>query len=122
MNHTLFAVCRRFLAASAALFAASWPASAQTAGVGEVRGRVFSSSSASYLNNARVTVKGTSIETFTDSSGEYVLPRVPVGEIEIVAGFTGLTPHTARVAVESGKTARHDFDLAARTTPPCQRL
>ena len=92
-------------------------ARAQTAGVGEVRGRVFSSSSASYLNNARVYVKGTSIETFSDSSGEYVLARVPAGAVEVVAGFTGLTPREAQVIVESGKTVRHDFDLAARTTP-----
>ena len=44
----------------------------------------------SYLNNARVTVKGTSLEAFTDSSGEYVLARVPAGPVEVAAAFTGL--------------------------------
>jgi len=69
----------RLSAFHAAFVAVFLVASVQAAEVGEVRGRVYSSSSASYLNNARVTVKGTSLEAFTDSSGEYVLARVPAG-------------------------------------------
>lgn len=101
-----------------AIFAACFLTGVQAADVGEVRGRVFSSSSASYLNNARVTIKGTSFEAFTDSSGEYVLARVPTGAVDLTAAFTGLTPEEARIAVEAGKTVRHDFDLASRTTAP----
>ena len=99
----------------AVLFASTLPA--QTSGTGEVRGRVYSSSSGSYLNRVRLTVKGTSLETFTDSSGSFTLTRVPAGSAEVTATYTGLAPRSAAVTVAAGGAATLDFDLDAREGP-----
>ena len=108
------AVLRRLLAVGALLVALSTLVGAEHPGTGEVRGRVFNVSSGRNLNNARVSVKGTSIEAFTDESGEYRL-QVPPGEVELVAQYTGLGTQTVRVTVASAATARHDFELDTRT-------
>src|SRR5205085_1082862 len=42
-----------------------------TAGTGSVSGRVQNEATAQYLNNARITVKGTDITAFTDETGTY---------------------------------------------------
>ncbi|MEO6245792.1 MAG: hypothetical protein ABIQ12_10175, partial [Opitutaceae bacterium] len=44
-------------------------ASAQTAPAGTIEGRVFNPRNGEYIERARVTVDGTGLETFTDSSG-----------------------------------------------------
>ena len=99
----------------AVLFASALPA--QTAGTGEVRGRVYSSSSGSYLNRVRISVKGTSLGTFTDYSGSFTLTRVPAGSAEVTATYTGLAPRSAAVTVAAGGAATLDFDLNAREGP-----
>ena len=101
--------------AAGLLLAISLPA--QTPGTGEVRGRVYSSSNGSYLNRARVTVKGTSLETFTDSSGSFVLARVPAGAAEVSVAYTGLASRTETVTVAAGGSATLDFDLSGRSGP-----
>ncbi|MDO8542538.1 MAG: carboxypeptidase-like regulatory domain-containing protein, partial [Opitutaceae bacterium] len=68
---------RRGLAAAvaAALFAAAL--SAQIPATGTIEGRVVNTRTGEYLELARVTVIGTTLETFTDSSGQYRLSNVP---------------------------------------------
>lgn len=91
------------------LFTWAW---AQPAATGIIRGRVINESTGSYLNNARITVKGTTIEAFTNATGEYWLTNVPSGDAAIEAGFTGFEPQRATVAVKPGATAEQDFTLS----------
>ncbi|HUR58164.1 MAG TPA: carboxypeptidase regulatory-like domain-containing protein, partial [Opitutaceae bacterium] len=69
------AVCALFVAAFASLLPA------QTAGTGSISGRVLNEATSQYLNNARVTVKGTDITTFTDSTGSFRISGVPTGTV-----------------------------------------
>src|SRR5215207_9557888 len=84
---------------------------AQTPATGIVEGRVLNLTSGAYLNNARVTVHGTKLETFTNETGDYRLTNVPPGEVQLVALFTGLQPQTATVTVTTAQVAKHDFNL-----------
>lgn len=49
---------------------------AQAVATGIIEGRVLNATSGAYLNNARVIVPGTRLETFTSESGEYRLTEV----------------------------------------------
>lgn len=79
---------------------------------GAVAGRVQNVTNGNYLNNARVTVDGTMLETFTNDFGEYWLTNVPVGAATVRATYTGLTPQSATITVAPGQRATHDFSLA----------
>lgn len=116
MIHSFSRAAGRVLAIGAAVLATAVMTGAQTATTSEVRGRVFNASSGRNLNNARVTVKGTTIEGFTDASGEYRL-QVPPGEVELAVNYTGLAAQTARVTVHAAATVRQDFELDARSAP-----
>src|SRR5688572_636669 len=59
---------------------------------GSVEGRVLNASNNSYLNNARVKVEGTTLETLTDSFGNFRLGSLPPGEVRVTAFYTGLAP------------------------------
>ena len=92
--------------------AAPAPATAvRASGAGTLEGRVLNLTSKSYLTNARITVDGTTLEAFTDESGEFRLAGVPAGEVSVRVFFTGLAPQTVRVAVAAGQTVRRDFEL-----------
>jgi len=103
---------RRLLGASGAALIFPWLAArAQTAGFGEIHGRVFSAWSGNYVNNARVGISGSDLEALTNSSGEYRLSRVPAGEANLVVTYAGLTAQSVRVIVANGGIVRRDFDL-----------
>ena len=72
-------------AATPAVFAAD---------VGTIQGRVLNSTNGTYLNNARVTIDGTAIETFTNEIGEYRLSNVPAGTVAVraAAGVVSTQP------------------------------
>jgi iron complex outermembrane recepter protein len=83
---------------------------------GTVVGRVFNATSGTYLNNARVTVEGTSILALTSDSGEFRLSGVPTGTAKIKVSYAGQsdlvemvlvdpsTPTTANFTFNAGKT------------------
>jgi iron complex outermembrane recepter protein len=81
-------------------------------GVGAVEGRVLNATTGNYLNNARVSVEGTTIETFTNAYGEYRLVDVPAGWATLHAVYTGLAAQTARLQIPAGAGVTHDFGLA----------
>ena len=93
---------------------------AQSVAVGIVEGRVLNLRNGEYLERARITVEGTGLETFTDSSGQYRLTNVPAGSARVQVFFTGLNVQTVSVAVTGGGTAQRDFSLepGARRTEP----
>lgn len=86
---------------------------AQT-GTGSIEGRVLNVGNSRYLVNARVTVEGTNLETFTDEFGGYRLTNVPAGEIRVRASYTGLDIATATVTVVAGQAVAHNIDLTSK--------
>ena len=84
---------------------------AQTPATGTLTGRVQNSIGGAALENARITVAGTSREAFTDAFGEFRLPGLPAGEVTLRVFFTGLVPQDASVRVTPGATVRRDFIL-----------
>ena len=102
--------------------------SAQTPAPGTLTGRVQNSIGGAALENARITVAGSSREAFSDAFGEYRLPGLPAGDVTLQVFFTGLAPQTATVQVAAAATVRRDFVLepigtsAGSTTPGAVRL
>ena len=86
--------------------------SATTAGTGSVEGRVVNTSNGVFLQNARVTVAGTTIETFTGEGGTFRLTGVPAGTTTVRVEYTGLTPQKKSILVSPGAVSRADFQIS----------
>ena len=50
---------------------------ASRAAAGTIEGRVVNPTNGEYLENSRVAIEGTTLETFTDNSGHYRVTGVP---------------------------------------------
>ena len=87
------------------------PMHAQSAGA-IVEGRVKNSASGNYLNNARVVIEGSTVETLTNSDGEFRLTNVPAGAVRLKVSYAGMDSKSAAVTVAAGATAHQDFELA----------
>jgi TonB-dependent receptor len=85
---------------------------------GTVEGRVRNTRNGDYVENARVTIVGTQLETFTDSAGQYRFSGLPAGAVGVRAFFTGLLPLTRTVTVVAGQGAQQDFDLVDADARP----
>jgi iron complex outermembrane recepter protein len=107
------------LAPGSLLHAATSPTAEAAQNTASITGRVQSVVTGQYLNNARVTLRGTDIVVFTDESGTYRLPRVPPGSVTIEVFHTGLDPQVITVQVAPGDRVVRDVDLtsAARFGP-----
>ncbi len=114
MNSSLLltSIRRATLAVALVAFTAT-VTSAQSVPTGIVEGRVLNVRNGEYVERARVTVEGTGLETFTDSSGQYRLTNVPVGSARVRVFFTGLDMQTEAVVITGGATAQRDFNLEA---------
>lgn len=111
----LFRTLLRGVATVAGLSLAFVAAPAQNVSTGTIEGRVLHVARGDYLNNARVTVKGTSLTAFTDELGQYWLTNVPTGAVAVSVFYTGLVEKTMTVQVEGGKTAHLDVSLEPAT-------
>lgn len=98
------------LAAWLALAIAPAATAADTA-TGTIEGRVFAPTTGSYVANARVSIEALRLETSTDESGYYRLPRVPAGEATVRVAYTGFPAETKTVRVAAGQRAEQNFDL-----------
>jgi iron complex outermembrane recepter protein len=92
----------------------AWTAHASQAGTGEIRGRVVNEATGDYLGSVRITVEGTSIETITNSFGEFRLPAVPAGEAVVLANHAGLGTRRETVIVVPGQTVHVAHSLGLR--------
>jgi hypothetical protein len=79
----------------------------------EISGRVQNPVTGQYLNNARVSVRGTDLVAFTDQTGRYRLPQVPSGTVTLEVFYTGLDAQTATVQTSAGQTLARDFELTS---------
>jgi iron complex outermembrane receptor protein len=86
------------------------PAVSSTA---SITGRVQNVATGQFLNNARVTVRGTDLVAFTEETGTYVLAKVPSGLVTLDVFYTGLDPQSATVPVAPGQTVARDFALTS---------
>jgi iron complex outermembrane receptor protein len=77
---------------------------------GSVSGRVVDDEGAA-LAGAQVRVAGTSIAAQTRSNGEYVLPRVPVGNQTLQGRLLGYRPVDVSVNITANQNTRQDFTL-----------
>lgn len=102
----------RWLASLVLALTVALPAFAQSAG-GEIAGRVMNVGTGRYLNNARVTIDGTSRETFTNEYGEYRFSDVPAGAVTVRVAYTGLDTKAEQVTVAAGQSAALNFDLTS---------
>ena len=73
---------------------------------------MLNASTGEYFERARVSVEGTSLETFTDTAGFYRLTGVPAGTARVRAFYTGLPPQVSSTTVPADRTAVLDFDLS----------
>ncbi|MDO8544235.1 MAG: carboxypeptidase-like regulatory domain-containing protein [Opitutaceae bacterium] len=97
------------------------PCAAQAVANGTIEGRVLNLRNGEYLENARVTVEGTGLEAFTDTTGQYRLTNVPAGTARVRVFFTGLDVQSAIVDVGPGAVAQRDFNLETGQRPGTTR-
>ena len=114
---TVRPVLHCFCAAVGLLFIAA-SANAQTAATGTIEGRVFNPANGEYVERAHVTVEGTTLEAFSDSSGQYRLTGIPAGTARLKIFYTGLAVQTDNVVVAAGATVQRDFNLAVSAPRP----
>lgn len=96
------------------LFAqASSPSVAPSRQSGAIVGRVQNQVTGRYLNNARVSVKGTKLVALTDQFGKFSLPGVPAGSQVLQVFYTNMDVKEIVVAVEAGETLQQDVALTS---------
>ncbi len=108
---TLVSLFRRALLVGAGFGFCVAGSLAQPAATGSIEGRVLNARNGEYLENARVTVEGTALETYTDEGGSYRLTKVPAGTARVKVFYTGLPPQTVDVTVPAGRAVQHDVSL-----------
>lgn len=100
------------------LLALTVPALYAQSGTGTLEGRVFNPETGQYVERVRLTVEGTSLETFTDADGNYRLQGVPTGAVKVRAFRTGLPPTVTTVSVTADKTVEHVINMQSYDGAP----
>ncbi|MFM8336433.1 MAG: carboxypeptidase regulatory-like domain-containing protein, partial [Opitutaceae bacterium] len=95
----------------ARLVAAAGFLSTAAAHAATIEGRVLNAATGVYLNNARIVVEGSNVETYTDGNGDFRLAGLPAGEVKLRVTYAGFEPRSAVVKVADGAPARRDFEL-----------
>ena len=82
---------------------------------GAVEGRVRNAVTGDSLNNARVAIKGSARQTFTDAAGAFRLDNLPAGPVTLRVFFTGLDEQEVTVNVSAGQTAVQDLAMTSQS-------
>lgn len=85
---------------------------AESPPTGSIEGRVVNSRSGAVAENARISVEGTDLVTFTDADGAFRLNNLPPGEVRLRIFYTGFTAQFETVPVSNGQTTQRDITLA----------
>jgi TonB-dependent receptor len=75
---------------------------------------VFDAGRGEFLENALVSVEGTSLETLTDATGAYRLSAVPAGNARLKVFYTGLNSLSVTATVIAGQTLQRDVTFGAQ--------
>ncbi|MBL9198846.1 MAG: TonB-dependent receptor plug domain-containing protein, partial [Opitutaceae bacterium] len=94
---------------------------ADPAATATLSGRVQHAASGSYLNNARVSVRGTDLVAFTDITGTYRLTPVPAGAITLEVFYTGMAPQSVPLTLAAGASLERDIALASSSPSAAAR-
>ncbi len=97
-----------------AILFSSMTAYAQQTG-GSVTGTVVDKSSKEPLAFAQVFIKGTTLGTSTDASGNYTIKGVPAGQQTVVARYMGYGSCEERIHIEKGSSRHVDLYLTEET-------
>lgn len=82
-------------------------------GVGTITGRVFNPASGEYVNDAEVSIQGTSLKVYTESGGNFRFDRVPTGEITINVSYTGYDLAHDTFTLADGATVSRDINITS---------
>jgi hypothetical protein len=85
---------------------------------GQLSGKVIDAKTREPLPFANVYVNKTTMGTTTDTSGEFILKGIPLGNVEIVCSFIGYIPHQLKVII----AATGNTPLAFELNPDTQQL
>jgi TonB-dependent receptor len=91
----------------------SKPVTAHPQNTGSIFGRVQNVVTAKYLNNARVSVKGTNLTVLTDEFGAYRLVNVPSGPIVLEVFYTDLDRQEIPLNVPPSDGIEQNVDLTS---------
>jgi TonB-dependent receptor len=80
---------------------------------GTITGRVQNIATGQFLNNARVSVKGTTQSVYTDNFGVYQLVGVPSGSVVLDVFYTDLDSAQVPLTVEADRTITRDIGLTS---------
>ncbi|MDQ7062609.1 MAG: carboxypeptidase regulatory-like domain-containing protein [candidate division KSB1 bacterium] len=104
---------------AALMFPASWPASAQRPQTYTLRGQIVSLVDGLPLPGIRVQLKGTSLSAVTDSTGTFVIRKVPQGAYELVAKYPDFEATILKnILIPPRKRQSFVFTLNPVTQPP----
>ena len=110
---TLAAIAGWFALGAATAIPAQTPTTTAVLATGTIEGHVLNADSGDSVENARVTVEGTALETLTDVTGRYRLTNVPAGPVQVRVLRTGVAVRTLAVTVAASGTTQQDFSLTA---------
>lgn len=105
------AVLRVFLGLAAAAPIAGAVEGGTTTGT--ITGRVQNVATGQYLNNARISIKGTKHSIYTDSFGVFRLVDVPSGPVVVEVFYTDLDLAQVSLVVPSAGTVDHEVKLSS---------
>ena len=80
---------------------------------GSITGRVQNTDTGQFVNNARITVRGTGLSILTDETGTFRLSAVPAGEVILEIFYTGLDPLRQPLTLAPGQSLERDFELSS---------
>ena len=113
MNRIRFLALVLVAAALASFCSGGLLAAEGSRSTGSIQGRVKNAVTGQYLNNARVTVAGTDIVTFTDQTGGYQVVGVPRGPVTLEVFYTDLDVQRIPIDVAPGQVATRDVELTS---------
>ena len=105
----------RVLFFASLLVAAGTRAQTPAVATGSIEGRVQNAVTGDYLNNARVSVVGSTLAVYADEGGFFRFADVPAGNVTLRATFTGLDDREVTVKVEAGQTATPEIKLTSKS-------